>query len=162
MPRARYHSPPSTGGVHPSDGPAAGGLASQAFALTLDDPLASRPSQFQVDEDEDTMEELFREILIPVPSAPETAATPNQVVKEELNGVTTPTKANGNSAQMDPDVDESSSVDWAGELDMQRLLDSLQQQHTSTTALATSGLELFSWNDVQGTDTLSVMAADVF
>ena len=104
------------------------------------------------------MEELFREILIPVPSAPETIMTPDQVVKEELDIVTVK-KAEGNLAEMDFDVDESSSVDWASELDMQRLLDSLQQ-HTST-ALATSGLDLFSWNDVQGVDLLSATTPDV-
>jgi len=104
------------------------------------------------------MEELFREILIPVPSASETSATPDQVVKEEWDIVTV-RKAEGNLAEMDFDVDESSSVDWAGELDMQRLLDSLQQ-HTST-VLATSGLDLFSWNDVQDVDPLSATTADV-
>jgi len=104
------------------------------------------------------MEELFREILIPVPSAPETTAAPDQVMTEEPDIVTV-RKAEGDLAEMDFGVDGSSSVDWASELDMQRLLDSLQQ-HTST-ALATSGLDLFSWNDVQGVDPLSVTTADV-
>jgi len=104
------------------------------------------------------MEELFREIFVPVPSAPETIVIPDQVVKEEPDTVTV-RKAEGNLAEMDFDVDESSSVDWSGELDMQRLLDSLQQ-HTST-ALATSGLDLFPWSDVQDVDPLSVTTADV-
>lgn len=117
------------------------------------------------------MEELFREILVPVPSGSETMVSTEEVSKEDASGATEErakevVEGKENSTEMKMDISADDSVDWANEIEMQRLLESLQQ-HSSAAALAAgsqdfSGLGLFSWNEVEGVEGMISNGVDVF
>lgn len=124
------------------------------------------------------MEELFREILVQVPSG-ETVIiedTEEGVDKEEKfssreeKNEPTPTDKD---LKMDDDLvplsTDDQSVDWANEIEMQRLLDSLQQssaqpqpfagQDFAMNGVTDLGLGNLSWSEVEGINTSGV---DVF
>ncbi|KXN93021.1 X-box-binding protein 1 [Leucoagaricus sp. SymC.cos] len=164
-------------------GPAAGDLAS---SLNLVDSLATgNPTSSSCStDDEQAMEELFRDILVPVPSSGEAVNVEDgvgneqqQQFKEEagLPQDKIPIEV-GNSKAEKMDVfssddvsTESSNVDWANEIEMQRLLDSLQQSSSAVHQQAFAaqdfssdvdlGLGLISWNEVEG---MTANGVDVF
>lgn len=103
------------------------------------------------------MEELFREILVPVPPSTETVVnSEEQVLLKEEEGEKVKATQEGNEMDVTLTLDDSSSssnVDWANEIEMQRLLDSLQQHTAAASAQDFAGVDLglglLSWNEVE-------------
>lgn len=131
------------------------------------------------------MEELFREILVPVPSGEAVTAEEHEQQEEGDKGGKCGSreekkdqKCCGDQGKMDLtsssddeialSADEQ-SVDWANEIEMQRILDSLQQSSSAQQAFAGQdftmnsvvdlGLGLLSWNEAEGMNSNGV---DVF
>jgi hypothetical protein len=140
-------------------------------------PCLVLPSQ----DDEQAMEALFREILVQVPPSEvlstTTADEEQQLVKEDkttgFSDEVVSTKKSGTDIlfedtdeKMDDGDDDHQStvVDWANEIEMQRLLDSLQQssgaavqqQHLQDFLGVDLGLGLISWNEVEGVNSTGV------
>lgn len=154
-------------------------------------PTTAAQSAF---DDEQAMEELFREIFVPVPSG-EVVTSSSTIAGEEKEQLeegdseidqcsvgdceekkqqdgkddtttTTMMDLTGDDSELALSVDEQ-SVDWASEIEMQRLLDVLQQSSTAQQQafvgqdFAMNGVDLglLSWNEVEGTNANGV---DVF
>lgn len=108
------------------------------------------------------MEELFREILVPVPSGEAVSAEESSEQLKEESGDKVKVVGEKKAEKIDLDemsTDSDQSVDWANEIEMQRLLDSLQQSSAAVQQQAFAaqdfsgvdlGLGLLSWNEVEG------------
>lgn len=121
--------------------------------------------------DEQAMEELFREILVPVP--PGEAMSPGEQEQHEEGDKEDRCTRFGEKDQCDEkdekmelhstddeNLTTDSPVDWATEIGMQRLLESLSTaQQTFVNQEFTmndAGLELLSWNEVEGLGTTDI------
>lgn len=121
------------------------------------------------------MEELFREILVPVPSGETMTATVDTeegADKEEKSSL--PEARSEPMADKDFQMDslqalptDDQSVDWANEIEMQKLLDSLQssapqQPFTSQDFAMSNATDLglgLTWNELEG---INANGVDVF